>query len=275
MHPAPGSRVLACLFRPSTSTQATVASPAFTDVETDAQRVPSCGPPACPVSARVGDPCSHSPRPHLPFTPPVIRHPPVGPAPCLRRWRRPGVHGACPASWVLDTQAGSAVSPEAAVRRGPVVWDAASRPLFLSFPAEPDEAGRPSGAGHQGALVPLHWGLSTHRETELRALVTHSGEFQWRSVSADFPVLLRSVLILTVTKALPSGEREGGDARPVMRGWAGGDSSALRGGSWLGAQSTFIFRVAGNPQTRAAGRRSRLPLIPPLGTRRERLSRLL
>lgn len=38
-------------------------------------------------------------------------------------------------------------------------------------------------------------------------------------------------------------------------GWAGGgDSSALRGGSWLGAsESTFIFRVAGEPQTRAAG----------------------
>lgn len=38
-------------------------------------------------------------------------------------------------------------------------------------------------------------------------------------------------------------------------GWAGGgDLSTLQGGSWLGAsESTFIFRVAGEPQTRAAG----------------------
>lgn len=39
------------------------------------------------------------------------------------------------------------------------------------------------------------------------------------------------------------------------KGWAGGgDPSTLQGGSWLGAsESTFIFRVAGEPQTRAAG----------------------
>ena len=84
----------------------------FTDVETDAQRGPrtGSGPPACPVWIQEWGTLLSPRHPHLPFTLPrnqtSFRRSCVTPSP--QHWRRPSMHGACRASWALDTQAGSA-----------------------------------------------------------------------------------------------------------------------------------------------------------------------